>query len=93
MSIYCMIYSTKSKKTEIYTSFSTFYFTFAIDILWTGKSTINYQVLLMVIQEASNKTYPSMIAQHQTILVYSVINNQIIYSFEIGTSLFLNLFY
>ena len=43
---------------------------------------------MIVIQEDSNKSYPLMVAHHQTILDYSVNNQQIIHPFEIDTLIF-----
>ena len=55
MSIYCMSYSTKSKKVEFCTSFFTCYFTLLIYILWTDNNTITKQVFLILIQKNSDK--------------------------------------
>ena len=64
MSIYCMSYSTKLKKVELYRLFCIFHFMLLIYILWTGKNTITKQAFPMVIQQDSNKSYPSMVAHH-----------------------------
>ena len=39
----------------------------------------------MVVEEDSNKSYPSMEAHHQMVLVYSIINRKITRSVEIDT--------
>ena len=46
---------------------------------------ITYQVLTMVIQEDLNKSYPSMVAYHQTILRCLINNQQITEPFETDT--------
>ena len=46
---------------------------------------IDQQVFIMTILEDSNKSYPSMVAHYQ-MFDYSIIMDQIIYSFEIDTS-------
>ena len=45
----------------------------------------------MMIQENSNKLYPSMVGQDQTILDYLIRNQQIIHPFDIDTNWFLKL--
>lgn len=37
----------------------------------------------VIVEEDSNKSYLSMVVHHQTILEYSIINQQIIHSFKI----------
>ena len=51
----------------------------------TDTNAIDQQVFLTVIQENSNKAYPSMVAHHQVALQYSIISQRIIYSFETDT--------
>ena len=49
------------------------------------ENAIDQQVFLMVIQENSNKTYPSMLDHYRLALEYSIISQKIIHSFEIDT--------
>lgn len=76
-----MSYSTISKKVGFCTSFFTFHFTLLFYILRTDKNTANLQVLLMEIQEYSDRSYPSIVARHQTISQYSIINQKTIHNF------------
>ena len=46
---------------------------------------ITEQAFPMVIQQDSNKSYPSMVAHHQKILDYSIHNQQMIHPYEIDT--------
>ena len=41
-----------------------------------------------IVKENSNRSYPSMVAHHQTILGYSINNQKIIHLFEIDTYCF-----
>lgn len=76
-----MSYSTISKKVGFCTSFFTFHFTLLFYILRTDKNTANLQVLLMEIQEYSDRSYPSIVARHQTISQYAIINQKTIHNF------------
>ena len=80
-----MSYSTKLKKVELCGLFCIFHFMLLIYILRTGKNTITEQVFPMVIQQDSNKSYPSMATHHQTILDYSINNQQMIHPYELDT--------
>ena len=52
---------------------------------------VTQQVFLMVIQENSNKLFPSMVAHYEVALEYLIIKQEIIYFFEIDTFKLLNL--
>ena len=91
MSIYCMSYSTKLKKVELCGLFCIFHFMLLIYILRIGKNTSTEQVFPMVIQQDSNKSYSSMATHHQTILDYSINNQQMIHPYELDTYWLLNL--
>ena len=44
----------------------------------------------VIVEEDSNKSYLSMVVHHQTILEYSIINQQIIHSFK--TDIYISIF-
>ena len=44
----------------------------------------------VIVKEDSNKSYLSMVVHHQTILEYSIINQQIIHSFK--TDIYISIF-
>ena len=87
----CMSYSTKSKKVECCKSFFTSYFMLCIVTLQMDKIAIKQQLFLIVIQKDSTKSFALMVAHYEELLEYSIINQQVIHSFEIDSFKFLNL--
>ena len=63
--------------------------------LWLSQVKTDYDGLLCymankmdIVKEDSSKSYPSMVAHHETILDYSINNQQINHPFEIDTYYF-----
>ena len=63
--------------------------------MWLSQVRTGYNGLLCymvnkmdIVKENSNRSYPSMVAHHQTILDYSINNQKIIHLFEIDTYCF-----
>ena len=81
----CMSYSTKSKKVECCTSCFTSYFMLCIFTIQMDKIAIKQQLFLIVIQKDSTKSFALMVAHYEELLEYSIINQQVIHSFEIDT--------
>lgn len=81
----CMSYSTESKKVECCTSFFTSYFMLCIFTIQMDKIAIKQQLFLIVIQKDSNKSFALMVAHYEELLEYSIINQQVIHSFEIDS--------